>query len=625
MSVASGPSSVVAWFFECVMFLTGQLSAAGPGFIMPEPALPFSSCPVTQSAPSKARLQDAWSARFCIQASTGLTQGEPAGVSEAETGGHGIACPLNCDGKQGSFYLVGISSGVMAVLTSAALTATGGQRRGQVQNHSAKEIQAENRDDILRHPSDKRHKINFPPTSSGKQWEDLDSKIVLKIDSLLGKSTLEHKLATFGDIVYQICLDTFGAKQHQTKCPPQRSRRQLEMDTLRKQKKKLKKQIRAASSEETNGLLVIWRQLKARHLALRRAESARKKRSQKRKNQERFIRDPFQFARQLFQQPKSGTLTVEREELETHLKKTYSDPTREIPLEETTGHVWPAAPGIKFDNKPPSLQEVIAVVNKARAKSAPGPNGVPYLLYKRYPNVLKKLYKILRSAWKNIKISKEWMAAEVCISKEQDSKEINQFCPLSLLNVEGKIFFSFMASRLTKYRTENGYINTSVQKGGIPGVSGCLEHATMIWEAIQRAKSEKLNLDVVWLDLANAYGSVPHEMMQLALRMYHVPEVIQVMLDDYFKDETRRTLTRLDVLMSWCRMEFKPKKSRSLSIRSGKVDEVTTFTVAEQQIPTVSQEPVKSLGGWYDSSMKDTRRGAETLELASESLLAINK
>ncbi|GFO30697.1 reverse transcriptase [Plakobranchus ocellatus] len=83
------------------------------------------------------------------------------------------------------------------------------------------------------------------------------------------------------------------------------------------------------------------------------------------------------------------------------------------------------------------------------------------------------------------------------------------------------------------------------------------------------------------------------------------------------EDETRRLLTRLDDLMSWCRMEFKPKKSRSLSIRRGKVDEATTFTLAEQQIPTVSHEPIKSLGIWYDSSMKDTMRGSETLELAS--------
>ncbi|GFO20051.1 reverse transcriptase [Plakobranchus ocellatus] len=146
--------------------------------------------------------------------------------------------------------------------------------------------------------------LNHFPTSKFRKAigrSGQDSKIVLKIDSLLGKSTLEHKLATFGDIVYQTCLDTFGTKQHKTKCPPQRSRRQLEMDTLRKQKRKLKKQIKSESIEETNGLLVIWRQLKTRHSALSRAESARKKCSQKRKNQERFIRDPFQFARQLFQ------------------------------------------------------------------------------------------------------------------------------------------------------------------------------------------------------------------------------------------------------------------------------------------------------------------------------------
>ena len=84
-------------------------------------------------------------------------------------------------------------------------------------------------------------------------------------------------------------------------------------------------------------------------------------------------------------------------------------------------------------------------------------------------------------------------------------------------------------------------------------------------------------------------------------------------------------LERLDVLMAWCTMKFKPKKSRSLSVRKGKIDATTTFTVANQQIATVSQEPVKSLGRWYDSSMKDTKRELETVELATEGLLAINR
>ena len=131
-------------------------------------------------------------------------------------------------------------------------------------------------------------------------------------------------------------------------------------------------------------------------------------------------------------------------------------------------------------------------------------------------------------------------------TKEQNSTEINQFRPISLLNVERKTFFSVMASRLTKYLTENGYIDTSVQKRGITGISGCLKHATMIWEAIKRAKSEKLNLDVMWLDLANAYGSVTHQMIQLALRVHRVPEDIQMMLDKYFNGFRMRFSTSSD-------------------------------------------------------------------------------
>ena len=122
-----------------------------------------------------------------------------------------------------------------------------------------------------------------------------DSKIVLQLDKLIGRSTLEHKLTIFGDIIYQTCLNTFGAKQHQAKREPKKSRRQREMETLRKQKKNLRKQMKSATEEEKNGLQEIWRGLKARYSALSRAESARKRRSQKKKNQKRFYKDPFQF------------------------------------------------------------------------------------------------------------------------------------------------------------------------------------------------------------------------------------------------------------------------------------------------------------------------------------------
>ena len=40
-----------------------------------------------------------------------------------------------------------------------------------------------------------------------------------------------------------------------------------------------------------------------------------------------------------------------------------------------------------FDWSQPGLREVNDVIRQARAGSSPGPNGIPYKVYKNYPNV----------------------------------------------------------------------------------------------------------------------------------------------------------------------------------------------------------------------------------------------
>ena len=101
--------------------------------------------------------------------------------------------------------------------------------------------------------------------------------------------------------------------------------------------------MKTALPAEKQGLEKLWKDLKAKHIALSKAESARKRRSKKKKTQERFFRDPFQFARTLFEQPKSGTLTVDKDVLQQHLRNTYSDPQSEAPL-NIQGLVEPANP-----------------------------------------------------------------------------------------------------------------------------------------------------------------------------------------------------------------------------------------------------------------------------------------
>ncbi len=240
---------------------------------------------------------------------------------------------------------------------------------------------------------------------------------------------------------------------------------------------------------------------------------------------------------QLLDKKRSGKLAISKEELERHIKGQYTDAAKDTSL-GSPGHVpHPDSPKSPFDTSPPRLSEVKEVLKRARSASAPGPNGLPYKLYKNCPQVSKILWKPMCIAWKKQSIPAEWQeAVGIFIPKEQNSTNISQFRPIALLNVEGKIFFSVLSRRMTSFLSKNCYIDTSYQKGGLPGFPGCVEHASVIWEQIQRAKREKNDLHVVWLDLANAYGSVPHKLAEFALDFFHVPGCIRDIIAKYFNN-----------------------------------------------------------------------------------------
>ncbi len=72
------------------------------------------------------------------------------------------------------------------------------------------------------------------------------------------------------------------------------------------------------------------------------------------------------------------------------------------------------------------------------------------------------------------------------------------------------------------------YVDTSIQKGDIPGFSGFLN------QLIREHKESKGNLSVVWLDLANVYGSAPQDLINEAMEHYHIPNHIRGMITSYF-------------------------------------------------------------------------------------------
>jgi hypothetical protein len=325
-------------------------------------------------------------------------------------------------------------------------------------------------------------------------------------------------------LIYAVGKERFGLEEERVrKEPPRPNRRQVRIQNLRRELKQLRRRYCASSPTERIGLAQLRDTVRTQLTSLRKAENSRRKTRERAKKRAAFTANPYKFARSLLDKERSGKLETPLEEIENFLHVTHSDPNREDVLGDCD-RIDPAEePEKQLNATEPTLGEVKEAVKKARAASAPGPNAIPYKVYKMCPLLLKRLWRLLKVVWRKGDVPEAWKEAEgIFTPKERNSKTVNQFRTISLLNVEGKIFFAILARRLTSFLTGNAYINTSVQKGGVPGFSGCIEHTSAITQLISEAKKGRKDLTVVWLDLANAYGSIPHQLIYTALRHYHV-------------------------------------------------------------------------------------------------------
>ena len=71
---------------------------------------------------------------------------------------------------------------------------------------------------------------------------------------------------------------------------------------------------------------------------------------------------------------------------------------------------------------------------------------------------------------------------------------------------------------------------------------------------IKEAKKGKKNFAAVWLDLGNAYGSVPHQLIESAMELYHILEKVQGIVRSYFGG-MKIQFTVDDYTTSWQRVE----------------------------------------------------------------------
>ncbi|XP_078336960.1 uncharacterized protein LOC144626561 [Crassostrea virginica] len=69
--------------------------------------------------------------------------------------------------------------------------------------------------------------------------------------------------------------------------------------------------------------------------------------------------------------------------------------------------------------------------------------------------------------------------------------------------------------------------------------------------------------------------------------------------------QARWVLSALEEVVSWARMKFKPRKSRYMIIKKGRISEKFQLNVQGENIPSIVDEPIKCLGKWFDDTLTD--------------------
>ena len=392
------------------------------------------------------------------------------------------------------------------------------------------------------------------PNAISSEWKKFDEDAVMILKSI--NSSHKSKAESYPRIIHALAKDRFKEKEIKRKAQPAGpSKRQKKCKELREEIKLLKEAYKNALEEEKEAINQL-QQEKLKKLRLKkRTESLKQRRKKFSRNCTEFLSQPFNFSRNIIAPKPKGEMKSSKTDVENHLHKAHSDQRKDEEREIQEDLVEYEEPFVEFNNNPPSWGEFNKRLQKTRSKSSPGPNGVPYLVYKRCPGLARLLHSYLRGMWKNNEMSESWRKAEgIFIPKEDGATLVEKHRTISLLNVEGKLYFALRADRLVAYALANKYIDTSIQKGGVPSVSGCMEHTAILSQLIREAKTEKKGLVVVWLDIANAYGSIPHSLIQLALRRAHVPEEFCQLVESYYSNMNIRFTTK-HFTTDWQRVE----------------------------------------------------------------------
>ncbi|POM79948.1 Reverse transcriptase, partial [Phytophthora palmivora] len=193
------------------------------------------------------------------------------------------------------------------------------------------------------------------------------------------------------------------------------------------------------------------------------------------------------------------------------------------PFHSALAHLPAATKRTELLTDAPTTDDIEDQLQRVRGNSSPGLDGVGYDIYKTFAaQLLPALHEAFACCWRHRRVPQSWKVGVVrLLYKKGDRLDPANWRPICLQQTIYKLYTGILSRKFVRWQDANER-HADAQKG-FRAMNGCGEHNFLAATLVDQARRKRKELHVVWYDFANAFGSVPHDLLWEALERQGVP------------------------------------------------------------------------------------------------------
>uniref|UniRef100_A0A8C5MJL4 Reverse transcriptase domain-containing protein n=1 Tax=Leptobrachium leishanense TaxID=445787 RepID=A0A8C5MJL4_9ANUR len=170
---------------------------------------------------------------------------------------------------------------------------------------------------------------------------------------------------------------------------------------------------------------------------------------------------------------------------------------------------------------------------------APGPDGIhTQVLRELCVEICKPLFLIFRDSFLSGIVPEDWRKADVVPIFKKGLKFVpGNYRPVSLTSVAGKVFEGLIRDNIQEFIGRYNVIGKN--QHGFMKHRSCKTNLITFYEEVSRSIDQGVAVDVIYLDFAEAFDTVPHKRLLFKLRKIGLDENTCSWIENWLKDRVQ--------------------------------------------------------------------------------------